>query len=88
MPPIRILVMLVLAAPAALIGYTVTAQVLSGMDLPGGVGGILIIFLPLFVGGVCAIPFLAPFVDFKAKQALANAPSRKSDDSGSGPGDA
>ena len=76
MPPVRIVILLLLAIPASLVGYFATAQVLTSMGMTEGIGAILLIFLPLLVAGLCALPFLAPFVDFKAKQALANAPSR------------
>ena len=70
-------VLLVLAIPAALGAYLLTGQVLAGMALPASIGSLAVIFLPLFVAGLVAIPFIAPFIDAKAKEALANAPSAR-----------
>ncbi len=72
--PVRIVVLLVLAVPAALIGYNVAVLVLSALPLPAGIGDLALLFLPLLAGGLCAMPFIVPFVDYKAKQALANRP--------------
>jgi hypothetical protein len=69
-------VLLVLAIPAAVIAYLVTGQLLVRLPLAGGIRDLLVIFLPLFVAGLVAVPFIAPFVDAKAKQALADAPRR------------
>jgi hypothetical protein len=73
-------VLLVLAIPAALVGFAVATQLLSSIDLPEGIRGLLLLFLPLLVAGLCALPFLIPFVDYKAKQALADRPSREPGD--------
>ena len=77
--PVRILVLLVLSVPAALLGYNVAVMVLSGLPLPDGIRELAIIFLPLLAGGLCAVPFIAPFFDYKAKEALANRPSADAD---------
>jgi hypothetical protein len=71
------IVLLVLAIPVALGAYLVTGQVLAGMSLEGPMRELLLVFLPLFVAGLVAIPFIAPFVDMKAKQALADAPGAR-----------
>ena len=70
-------VLLVLAIPFAVAAYVLTGQVLTSLGVGGELGGLLIIFLPLFIAGLVAVPFIAPFVDYKAKQALADAPSRR-----------
>jgi len=36
--------------------------------------------VPLFVAGLCAIPLIIPFIDYKAKQALADRPSTADSD--------
>jgi hypothetical protein len=77
--PIRILVLLVIAVPAAVLGYNLAVALLSGLGLPAGIRDLAILFLPLFVGGLFALPFIAPFFDYKAKQALANRPPRDPD---------
>lgn len=74
MPVIRVL-LLALAVPAAVIGYSLAGQVLAALPLPEAARGLILGFLPLLAGGLCALPFLVPFVDAKAKQALAARPS-------------
>jgi len=53
------------------IGYAVTAAVLTSV-LPSneGLGGVLLIFLPLFVAALCMVPFLIPYLDRMAKRDL------------------
>jgi len=77
--PVRIVVLLVLAVPAALIGYNAAVLVLSALPLPAGIRDLALLFLPLLAGGLCALPFIAPFFDHKAKEALANRPSADPD---------
>ena len=61
----------ILSLPAAVIGYAVTAAVLtSALPSNEGLGGLLLIFLPLFVAGVCMVPFLIPLLDRMAKRDL------------------
>lgn len=67
-------VLLLLAIPAALGAYFLTGTVIAGLGLSGPIKELAVIFLPLLVAGLVSIPFIAPFVDYKAKQALANAP--------------
>ncbi len=73
--PIGRVILLVLAFPVGLAAYLVTGQLLTAAGLAGVAGGLLLVFLPLLVAGLCAIPLLIPFVDYKAKQALAGRPS-------------
>jgi hypothetical protein len=61
----------ILALPAGAIGYVVTANVLSGLGLGAGAEGILLIFIPLLVAGLCMAPFLLPLFDRMAKRDLA-----------------
>jgi len=61
----------ILSLPAGVVGYLVTGMVLSGLSLPDGLGGLLLIFLPLLVGGLCMVPFLMPLFDAMAKRDLA-----------------
>ena len=60
----------ILSLVAAAIGYAVTVAILSALPLPKGLAGLLIIFVPLFVAGLCMVPFLIPFVDRMAKRDL------------------
>lgn len=61
----------ILSLPAAAIGYAVATAILTAV-LPQkeGLANLLLLFVPLFVAGLCMIPFLAPFVDRKAKRDL------------------
>jgi hypothetical protein len=77
--PLRIIVLLVIAVPAAVLGYNLAVAVLTGLQLPAGIRDLALLFLPLFVGGLFALPFIAPFFDYKAKEALANRPSADPD---------
>ena len=61
----------ILSLPAAAIGYAVTAAVLtSAQPSNEGLGELLLIFVPLFVAGLCMVPFLIPFLDRMAKRDL------------------
>jgi hypothetical protein len=61
----------ILSLPAAVIGYAVTAAVLtSALPSSEGLGGLLLIFMPLFVAGLCMVPFLVPLLDRMAKRDL------------------
>jgi hypothetical protein len=82
--PLRTLVLLVLAAPVAVGVYVLTTQLLTGMDLPDGMRAIIVLFVPLFVAGVCAVPFLAPTFDHFATKALAERPVDEPPPDGSG----
>ena len=63
-------ILLVLSLPAGALGYALGARLVSAV-LPGQADGILMLFLPLLIGGLCMLPFLVPFFDRKAKQDLA-----------------
>ena len=65
------MILAVLSLPAAVIGYTVTAAILSALKLPAGIAELALIFVPLFVAGLCMVPFIAPLVDRMAKRDLA-----------------
>jgi flagellar biosynthesis protein FliQ len=73
-------VLLVLAIPAALGAYLLTGTLIAGLATQGSLGQLALVFLPLFVAGLVAVPFIAPFVDHKAKEALANAPGARDRD--------
>ncbi len=60
----------ILSLPAAAIGYAVTATILTSALPREGLAELLVIFLPLFVAGLCMVPFLIPFVDRMAKRDL------------------
>ena len=60
----------ILSLPAGTIGYGVAVAVLSALPVPDGLAGLLLIFVPLLVAGLCMIPFLAPLIDRMAKRDL------------------
>jgi len=64
-------VLVVLALPAGIVGYAIGATLMSAISLPAGLGGILTLFVPLFIGGLFMVPFVIPFFDRMAKRDLA-----------------
>lgn len=77
-------ILLVLSFPAGIVGYALGAAVVSALPLPEGVEGLLVMFVPLLVGGLFMLPFLIPFVDRIAKRDL-EAYRRSKGDANSGP---
>jgi hypothetical protein len=61
----------ILALPAAVIGYAVTVTVLSGLPIPDGLRAVVLTLVPLFVAGLCMVPFVLPWFDQMAKRDLA-----------------
>jgi hypothetical protein len=61
----------ILALPAAVIGYAVTAAILSGLPIPDGLRAVVLTLVPLFVAGLCMVPFVLPWFDQMAKRDLA-----------------
>ena len=62
-------ILLVIALPVGLVGYFAGAALVTAL-VPSG-GGILTIFVPLLVAGLFMIPFIAPWLDHRAKADLA-----------------
>ncbi len=82
-------IMLILSAPAGILGYALGAWLVDSLSVPKDVGGLLILFVPLFLAGLFMLPFLIPFFDRKAKADLAeHARIQESiaKDGGDGPG--
>ena len=82
-------IMLILSAPAGILGYAVGAWLVASLSVPADVNGIFILFVPLFLAGLFMLPFLIPFFDHKAKADLAeHARIQESiaKESGDGPG--
>jgi len=71
-------ILLVLALPAGLVGYFAGAALLGAL-VPGA-AGILQIFVPLLVAGLFMVPFIAPWLDRRAKADLAAIQQRRSDE--------
>jgi hypothetical protein len=63
-------ILLVLSLPAGLLGYALAVWVIKAVA-PEQANGVLILFVPLLVAGLCMLPFLVPFFDRKAKADLA-----------------
>ena len=66
-----------LALPAGAIGYGVASSLLSGLELGDGVRNALLLFVPLFVAGLCMLPFFIPLFDAMAKRDLAAIQARR-----------
>jgi hypothetical protein len=64
-------ILLVLSFLVGIAGYTLASNALEAMELPSDVRSFVILFVPLFVAGLCMVPFLIPFFDRKAKADLA-----------------
>lgn len=64
-------VLIGLALLASAIAHVVTAAVLSGLALPDGARAIVLLVVPLFVAGLCMVPFVLPVFDRMAKRDLA-----------------
>ena len=61
-------ILLALSLPAGLAGYLIGVRVV-GAVAPGN--QLLELFLPLFIAGLCMMPFLVPWLDRRAKADLA-----------------
>jgi hypothetical protein len=70
----------VLSLPAGLAGYLIAGEVLTRLGIAGGAGGLLLVFVPLFVAGLCMMPLVIPLFDEMAKRDLAAAPPRDDDE--------
>ena len=64
-------VLALLSLPAGIVGYGLGVQLITLLDIPEPAGGLLRLFVPLLVGGLLMVPFLAPFFDRMAKRDLA-----------------
>jgi uncharacterized membrane protein YedE/YeeE len=64
------IVLVVLALVAAVIGYAVAYAVISALPLPAGLAQLAVLFVPVFIAGLCMIPFVAPLLDRMAKRDL------------------
>jgi hypothetical protein len=65
----------------------VTASILSGMELPDGARDLLLLFVPLFVAGLCMAVFLLPLFDEMAKRDLATIRAQRAAEPEAGPGE-
>ena len=79
-------ILLVLALPAGILGYTLGAAVVSALPLPEVAEGVIVMFVPLLVGGLFMLPFIIPLFDRMAKRDL-EAYRRSKESVGNGRGD-
>lgn len=63
--------LLLLAIPAGIGGYALGVAVISAIPLDDEVEAVLILTVPLFVAGLCMVPFLIPSFDRMARRDLA-----------------
>jgi len=67
----RSTILAILALPAGAIGFAIASAILAGLAPPDGTWDVLYLFVPLFVAGLCMVPFLRPMFDRLAKRDLA-----------------
>ena len=70
--PVKVgsIVLVILALVAAVVGYAAAVAVLSALALPKGLADLLTLFVPVFIAGLCMVPFVAPLFDRMAKRDL------------------
>ena len=73
-----------LALPAGAIGYAVATAILTRLGVAEGVGNLILLFVPLFVAGLCMVPFLVPLFDSMAKRDLAAIQARRAAEGSNG----
>jgi hypothetical protein len=78
-PDMRYLVptLLILSLPAGVIGYLIGGWIVAALPIPAGLTGIAQLFIPLFIAGLCMVPFVAPALDRMAKRDLAALEARR-----------
>jgi hypothetical protein len=64
------IVLVILSLVAAVVGYAAAVAVLSALPLPKGLADLLTLFVPVFIAGLCMVPFVAPLLDRMAKRDL------------------
>lgn len=62
--------LLVLAVPAGIIGYLIGVRVIEALPLAPDLQDILSLTVPLFIAGLCMLPFLVPTFDRMARRDL------------------
>lgn len=72
-------VLAVLSLPAGVVGYSLGVQLMASLELPEPAGSLLGLFVPLLVGAILMVPFLAPFFDRMAKRDLAARPGGRAE---------
>ncbi len=77
-------ILAVLSLPVGIAAYLATGQAIATLA-PGLSPTIVGLFVPLFVAGVCMIPFVAPWFDRRAKADLAKIRADREDEARKGP---
>lgn len=62
--------LLVFALPAGLLGYAAGVWLVRAI-FGDAADGVMLLFVPLFLGGLAMVPFVLPFIDRRAKADLA-----------------
>src|SRR5947199_4983057 len=70
-------ILLALSLPAGLLGYLLGGRVVAAVA-PGS--SLVELFVPLFIAGLCMMPFLVPWLDRRAKADLAAIRALREDD--------
>src|SRR3954469_7303013 len=65
-------ILLALSLPVGLLGYLLGTRLVSAV---GAGSSLVALFVPLFIAGVCMMPFLVPWLDRRAKADLAAIPA-------------
>lgn len=68
-------ILLALSLPVGLVGWFVGSALVQAI-LPGD-SGIVALFVPLLIAGLCMVPFLIPWLDRRAKADLEEIRRRK-----------
>jgi len=63
-------ILFALSLPVGMLGYGLGVTLVTTL-LPDQANGVLVLFIPLFIAGLCMMPFVIPFFDRKAKRDLA-----------------
>ncbi|HYO44603.1 MAG TPA: hypothetical protein VES19_15495 [Candidatus Limnocylindrales bacterium] len=69
-------ILAIVSLPAGLAGYFAGAWLLRTLA-PSLADGVLVLFVPLLVAGLCMAPFLVPYIDRRAKADLAVIQARR-----------
>src|SRR3954467_2530679 len=77
-------ILLAASLPAGLIGYLLGGRLVAAVA-PGAT--LVELFVPLFIAGLCMMPFLVPWLDRRAKADLAAIRALREEPEGPLPGD-
>lgn len=64
-------ILLIVSIPAGILGYILGVRLIAALPLAPSVQQVLAMIVPLFIAGLCMLPFIIPFFDRMAKRDLA-----------------